>query len=136
MHTLHLDECTQLKSLRLVIFPNTSEGSRNSAASVCFSLLIGTLSPKIRRLDVILGYNDMENLSTFKWEALQEAPWRRLKNLEAITFELMPHRSDSSIEMNARQFISNQLPSLRARDILKFDTKVSDDPGLAVFTMR
>ncbi|KIP11266.1 hypothetical protein PHLGIDRAFT_140255 [Phlebiopsis gigantea 11061_1 CR5-6] len=123
VQTLHLDECTQLKSLRLVIFPNTSEGSRNSAASVCFSLLIGTLSPKIRRLDVILGYNDMENLSTFKWEALQEAPWRRLKNLEAITFELMPHRSDSSIEMNARQFISNQLPTLRARDILKFDTK-------------
>lgn len=133
--SLHLEKCTQLKFLRLSIFPNTSEGSRNAAASVCFAMLIASLSVEIRRLDVILGYNDMlmGNLTTFKWDAIQDASWRRLKNLEAVTFGLMPHRSDPTIEINARQFISNQLSSLRLRNILRFDdTKVSTGRTLVV----
>ena len=91
-------------------------------------MLIASLSPEIRRLDVILGYNDMlmGNLTTFKWETLQDASWKRLKNLEAVTFGLMPHRSDPTVEVNARQFIANQLSVLRTRNLLRFDdTKVS-----------
>lgn len=115
-----------MHSLRVAIFPNTAESSRNAAASVCFALLLASLTTEIRRIDIILGYNDMMmgNLSSFKWDALQDAPWQRLVNLESVTFGLMPHRSDPSIEATARSFITSQLYPLQHRHLLRFDTKV------------
>lgn len=126
VQSLHLDECKHLKSLRLAIFPNTAESSRNAAASVCLALLVTSLSTELRQLDVILGYNDMlmGNLSTFKWDAIQEAPWQRLPKLQAVTFGLMPHRSDPTVEGAARSFIANQLSTLHHRHLLFFDNKV------------
>lgn len=67
----------------------------------------------------------MTNLTMLKLDTLADAPWSRLNRLETLTFALMPHRSDPTVEMAAKTHLTTQFYWFNHRGLLSFDTKVS-----------
>lgn len=128
---LHILDCHNLLSLRICLFPNLLNPVGNEVALVdrasdCLAKMLSVITPTMRRVTFVLGYNDMplEACKLIKWEMIQDVKWERFPDLELVTIGLMPRHSDRLTEINARDHIRGRMPSLHSRGLLHFEAMV------------
>lgn len=138
VEALHILDCRNLRSLRICLFPNLLNPVGNEVALVdrasdCLARLLSAITPTVRRVTVVLGYNDMplEACKLIKWEMLQDVEWDRFPDLELVTIGLMPRYSDHLTELNAREHIRGRMPALHSRGLLHFEAMTFWDEGMA-----
>jgi hypothetical protein len=143
VEALRILDCNNLRSLRICLFPNLLNPVGNEVALVdrasdCLAKLLSVITPTMRRVTFVLGYNDMplEACKLIKWEMLQDIDWDRFPDLELVTIGLMPRHSDRLTEINARDHIRSRMPSLHARGLLHFEAMVRHPVSCFIFSTK
>jgi hypothetical protein len=143
VEALRILDCNNLRSLRICLFPNLLNPVGNEVALVdrasdCLAKLLSVITPTMRRVTFVLGYNDMplEACKLIKWEMLQDIDWDRFPDLELVTIGLMPRHSDRLTEINARDHIRSRMPSLHARGLLHFEAMVRHPVSCFIFSIK